>query len=215
MPGINTTAGFSAKMFASGTGLRVPVEDAMKVRDTSLLWVGKHTAAGVTVESVAPQRLNWERASAESGVRRRALARRDPRALVTVFRALRVQPPRAWELVSDCFGELVTADDRDARFGAEPVEVGTAASARVSNVGQIRVSDVAIGRAGRAVPGAVLCSKADRVVPCCRGDHVLDAGITAGGRVDEVCRGVHGLGGKLRLRWTRWSRTCVVIPNAG
>src|ERR1035437_6203180 len=58
----------------------------------------------------------------------------------------------------------MTADDGDARVGAEAVEIGTAASARVRDVRQVRVGDVAVGRAGRTVRGAVLCPAPPRVV---------------------------------------------------
>jgi hypothetical protein len=61
--------------------------------------IREHAAARAAVEGIAPQRLHREHAGGERDVRRSALPRGDPGALVAVLGAAGVQPTGARELV--------------------------------------------------------------------------------------------------------------------
>src|SRR2546430_4677817 len=82
---------------------------------------------------------------------------------------------------------------------AQAVDGGPAAGTGVSDVWQVRVSDVAYRGAGRAVVRAVLRPKSPGVVSRRRGDHVLYARILGAGSIAEVLRGANGFGRELRL----------------
>ena len=73
------------------------------------------------------------------------MSRGNPGALVTVLPAAGIKPPAVGELVGYRLGHLVTADDGDAGVGAQTVEVRAAASARVGDIRQVGISDVADG----------------------------------------------------------------------
>src|SRR5487761_303124 len=176
------------------------------------LSLGKPATAAITVERIAPQRLHREGGAVrECHVRRSALARRDPGALVADLRAVGIEPAGARELIRNRLGRLVTLDNGDAGIGAQAIEVGAAACTRVGDIRQVGVSDVAVGRAGGAVPRAVLPAEATRTVPRRGRNHILHAVIAASGRVAEILGRTHRLGGQLRLsRMLRRSRAGVI-----
>src|SRR5579859_673594 len=178
--------------------------------------VGEHAAAGVAVEGVAPERLDREGGAAHRDVRRRALARADPGAHVAILGAAAVQPAAIGEDVRLGLGELVAADDGDAvrRAGAVD-EPGAAARARVGDVGHVGVGDVAVARAGGAMPGAILRLEALRVVAGRGVDHILDLRIRARAGVAEVARRPDRLAGELRLAGSGRRRARIVVPDPG
>src|SRR5215469_517122 len=179
------------------------------------LRIREDAAALFVVERVAPQRLHRETARGERRVRRRALTRGDPRALVAVLGTTLVQPAAVRKLVGHSLGHLVTADDGDPGISAQSIEVGAAARACVGDVREVSVGHVADRRAGCAVVRAVLCPKPSGVVPRCCGDYVLYAGVARARGVPEVLCGADGLSGQLRLPGASRSGGRVVIPESG
>src|SRR4051794_18381822 len=136
--------------------------------------VGEDAAAAVAVEGIAPERLNREcPAVAQRDIGRCSLAGADPGALVAVLLTAPIEPAPVRELIGDRLGQLVPLDDRDSGVRAEPVEVRPARRARIRDVRQVRVSDVAVRGRGRTVPGAVLRPEAGGAVVVRGRDYVL------------------------------------------
>ena len=106
-------------------------------------------------------------------------------------------------------------DNGDARIGPEPIEVRTAIRARIRDIRQVGIGDVAVARRRVAMIRAVLRSEAAGVVAVSGGNHILRGIVAAGTRVAEVRRRAHRLGSNLRLFWlVRCGRT-IVVPVAG
>src|SRR5579859_665219 len=180
------------------------------------LGVRQNAAAGAAVKCIAPQRLHRNAGTVgERDVGGRTLARGDPGALIADLRPVRVRPARARELVGHGLRHLMPRDDSNAGRGTEAVEVRPATRARIGDVREVRVSQIAILRAGRAVVGAELRPKAIGVVVRGGGNDVLHAGIATPRRVAKVRRRPHGLGGELRLTRPAWSCGGIVVPDPG
>src|SRR5262249_15849340 len=110
---------------------------------------------------------------------------------------------------------FVPGDDGNPCVGAQAIEVRTATSACIGDVGQIRVSDVANHRARCAVVGTILAPKSLGVASRRGGDHVLHARVAACCVVAEMLRRANGFGRKLRLARVGRCGAGVVGPDSG
>src|SRR5207244_10958050 len=164
-----------------------------RVRDVALVGV------------IRPGALHRISAVAHAHVRRGALTRADPRALVTVFLARELVGPAAGRiLVGHGFGVLVTVHDREAieSSGRAAVdEILTAALAEIGDVRHVGERQIAVRGSRVVVPGAEVRGgrvEAVRVGAGGRDDHVLHVAVGGGRGVAEVGSGPGRLRRQLR-----------------